>query len=111
METHEERKGSVLIVSISGRVEMLNSPGLKETIDRLIDRGERRILFDLSPLEYISSSGLGVLLHAAKALQTRNGRVVLCSLKAHIREVFKICGFDNVFPIFETRDQALQAFQ
>ena len=110
MEINEENEGAVLILSIKGRVEMLTSPKLKETIDGHINRDENQILFDLSGLDYISSSGLGVLLHAAKALQVKNGRVALCTLKAHIREVFKICGFDNVFPIFDTREQALKAF-
>jgi stage II sporulation protein AA (anti-sigma F factor antagonist) len=111
MQISEEKKGSVLILSLSGRVEMLTSPQLKETIISHINLNEHQILFDLSELEYISSSGLGVLLHAAKMLQVKNGRVVLCALKAHIEEVFKICGFDNVFPIFDSREQALQAFQ
>ena len=111
MQINDEKKGSVLVLSINGRVEMLTSPQLKEAVDAHISRNELQILFDMSGLDYISSSGLGVLLHAAKILQVKNGRVMLCALKPHIREVFNICGFDKVFPIFETREQAITAFR
>jgi len=110
MQVKEEKKGKILVLSVAGRVEIRTSPQLKDIIMAHIDKGEQQLLFDLSDLEYISSSGLGVLLHTAKMLQAKKGRVVLCSLKAHINEVFKICGFDNVFPIFESCEEALGSF-
>lgn len=111
MHIKEEKKGKVLVLTVTGRVEIRTSPQLKENIMAHIEQGEYQLLFDLSELEYISSSGLGVLLHAAKTLQTKKGRVVLCSLRAHIKEVFKICGFDNIFPIFDSCEEALGNFK
>ena len=111
MQISEEKVGSVLVISVSGRVEMFTSPRLKETILSHINKGEYHLLFDLSELDYISSPGLGVLLYTAKTLQDKKGKMVLCSLKAHIHEVFKICGFEKVLPIYKTREEALKVFK
>jgi anti-anti-sigma factor len=111
MEIKEEKIGPVLILKIFGRVEMLTSPQLKETIVQHINEGKHKLLFDLSELDYISSPGLGVLLYAAKILDDKKGAMHLCALKPHIFEVFKICGFEKVLPIFQNRDEALKALE
>ena len=110
MQIKEEKKGSILILSISGRVEMITSPQLKENVVSHINRGEHQLLFDLAELEYISSPGLGVLLYTAKLIQEKKGEIAFCSLRAHIFEVFKICGFEKVLPIYQTKEDALGSF-
>jgi len=110
MQIKEEKIGAVLILSVSGRVEMFTSPQLKENIVNHINIGEHQLLFDFFDLDYISSPGLGILLYAAKLLQEKKGEMNLCALKPHIFEVFKICGFDKVLPIYQTRKEALKAF-
>jgi anti-anti-sigma factor len=109
MELKQEKIGNVLAISISGRVEINTAPKLKQNVMGPIESGERQLLVDLSGLEYISSSGLGVLLHAAKTLEKQKGSVMLCALKPHIKEVFQICGFTKIFPLYETREEALKA--
>ena len=50
-----------------------------------------------------------VLLIAAKALKAGEGTLVLCSMKNHIEEVFRISGFDRIIPIKDSREAALAA--
>jgi stage II sporulation protein AA (anti-sigma F factor antagonist) len=111
MEIKEEKIGPVLILSVLGRVEMLSSPQLKEKIVHHINEGKHKLLFDLSGLDYISSPGLGVLLYTAKLLEEKKGLMHLCALKPHISEVFKICGFEKVLPIFSNREEALKTLK
>jgi anti-sigma B factor antagonist len=64
------------------------------------------VVIDGEKLDYISSTGLRVLLVAAKRLKAVDGRIVLSSLKPHILEVFEIAGFKSIFPIYGNVDQA-----
>ena len=56
-------------------------------------------VIDFGALDYIASAGLGVLLAAQKRLKAGGGGLVLENLNPHIREVFRIAGFDKIFEI------------
>lgn len=54
---------------------------------------------DFAGLDYISSAGMGVLLGAQKRLSDSGHSLKLVNLNRHIREIFRIAGFDKVFLI------------
>ena len=108
MEISERKVGSVCIVGLNGRLDSGTSDTLAQRLHHLIDGGERRLVIDLEKLDYISSTGLRVLLVAAKRLKAVDGRIVLSSLKPHILEVFEIAGFKSIFPIYGNVDEASQ---
>jgi anti-anti-sigma factor len=60
---------------------------------------EESCVIDFTDLEYISSLGLGVLLEAQKRLKDAGGGLTLRNLSEHLREVFRLAGFDTVFDI------------
>ncbi len=64
-----------------------------------ISNGEQHLIVDFSRLDFISSSGMRVLLMAAKTLNASDGKLVLCEMQDHIHEVFLISGFDQIIPI------------
>ena len=75
-----------------------------------INSGERHLIVDFSRLDFISSVGLRVALLATRALQASQGRIVLCAMRKHIEEVFRISGFDRIIVIKESRQAALDVF-
>ncbi|MFH0736628.1 MAG: STAS domain-containing protein [bacterium] len=107
MEIKEERTGRFYILSITGRLDASTSNIFEEKLISLLDSGETQILINFSELEYISSSGLRVLLVGAKKLKTTNQKISLCNLRSHIYEVFEIAGFTPIFNIFKTLQEAL----
>lgn len=108
MEISERKVGDVCVVGINGRLDSGTSDSLAQRLHHLIDGGERRLVIDGEKLDYISSTGLRVLLVAAKRLKAADGKIVLSSLKPHILEVFEIAGFKSIFPIYGSADQAAQ---
>jgi len=62
-------------------------------------------------LDFISSSGLRVLLTAGKQLKSVNGKMVLCSLKDHVKEVFDVAGFTMLFNMFSSQEEAIKKIQ
>lgn len=82
-------------VFLSGRFDATQVERAREDLGRI--NSSCRVHFE--DLEYIASAGLGVLLSVQKRLSTNGDGLTLVGLNNHIREVFKIAGFDQVFKI------------
>ncbi len=111
MDMKEQKKGSVVVLTLTGRLDATTSGKLEETLLGLIERGETKLALNFHRVDYISSAGLRVLLVAAKRLKPVNGKVVLHSVNPQVREVFEIAGFTSIFPIYEAEDGAVRSFQ
>ena len=79
---------------------------LEHRLEAVSKLAEKNIVIDCSELHYISSSGLRVFLMALKKISAAGGRFRLCSLQDNIREIFEIAGFNTIFSIFGTVDEA-----
>jgi len=110
IEVIEEREGSVLVLSPVGRLGSTNARAFEEVVIGHITAGENLVLVDFSRLVFISSSGMRVLLIAAKRLRTVGGKLALCSMEPSIQEIFSISGFDKIIPISPTRAAAVGTF-
>jgi len=108
-EVEEERIDDVLVLAPVGRLDSGNVNTFEEFVMKRVAGGERRLIVDFSRLEFISSPGLRVLLLAAKALKPDAGTLVVCSMKPHIEEVFRVSGFDRSISLKTARDDALES--
>jgi anti-sigma B factor antagonist len=108
MEITERKAADIVTLSLSGKLDTTSAKAFEQKILAHIESGDRRFIIDLAQLDYISSSGLRVLVAAAKRLANDNGKIVLCSLKDSVREVFNIVGFLSVFPAYGSYDEAVR---
>jgi len=108
MEVVQDRRNSAIIIYLMGRLDSGTSREFGKKLLDLVQSGENRLVLDLKGLDYISSSGLRVLLKAAKELKQKQGRISLCRVKEHIREVFEMSGFISFLPIYGTLEEALK---
>ena len=111
MDIHEDRKDGFLVLGLEGRLDAVSSKMFEEKILALVDGGERRIVIDLSRLDYVSSAGLRVFLVASKRLTPVGGKVVLCSVQEPVKQVFDIVGFYSIFSILNSKDEALNSLR
>ncbi|MEM9226541.1 MAG: STAS domain-containing protein, partial [Verrucomicrobiota bacterium] len=109
VEITQEKQDAINIVSLQGRLDAGTSPSLEEKLDALVDSGEAKVLVDCRELDYISSAGLRVLLAAAKKFKKLDGSIALATLNPNVKQVFEISGFTSIFPIYATREEAVQA--
>jgi len=109
MEITERRTADIVTLSLSGKLDTTTAKTFEEKILAKIESGDRRFIIDLARLDYISSSGLRVFVFAAKRLANENGKIVLCSLKDPVREVFDIAGFSSIFPVYGSHDEAIRS--
>lgn len=107
MEIKEEKRCNVKIVGLRGRLDANSSPAVEKQLQAIMDRGEDRLVLDLSELTYISSLGLRIFIAVAKNIQKANGKLALAGLNDHIYEIFKIARFTNIFSIYPSCDEAV----
>jgi len=69
------------------------------------------VVVNLKGLDYISSSGLRVLLAALKKIRKQNGDIRLACLQPYVREVFDIAGFTQLFKMFDKEEDAIDSFK
>ena len=111
MEILQEQQGSIIILSLIGRLDANTSKDLEEKLLSLIETNNKRFIIDFTQLDYISSAGLRVLLMVAKKLKPLDGTITLTSLKDHIKEIFEIAGFLSIFKTFSGKGDALKQMQ
>jgi anti-anti-sigma factor len=110
MEINEMKTESCIIIGIIGRLDTTNYGILEKQLKELIDARQIKILVDCSKMDYVSSSGLRILLMTLKSITQLNGKFVLCNLQENINEIFEISGFNSIFEIYPTQNEALKAF-
>jgi len=110
MQIQEQKQGDVMIVTIDDHLDTAAAPGFEQRLLGLIDAGERKVLVDCAPLEYVNSAGLKVFLLAAKKLEPLGGQLILCALAPSVMMIFEMIGFTRIMKIAPTRADALRAF-
>ena len=110
MEIFLKEENGVVCVTVKGRMEARLSPELERTIEAILEKGQTRLLFDLSSLEYLKSSVLRVILSTVKTLNHRKGRVVLCCLNGYVNEIFEVNRFKEIITIADSLESGLEAF-
>jgi anti-sigma B factor antagonist len=110
MEITVDEVGDIRVVRIAGNLDTQTSPVTEEQLTQLIQDGATKILLDFEKLNYISSSGLRVLLVAHKRLEGNSGQVRICNPNTMVREVFDTSGFSDIFSVYGSQAEALDGF-
>ena len=109
MEITQTEMNGIVVVALQGRLDTNTSVTLEEELLNLAGEKSRRIVVDLSELDFISSSGLRVLLTAGKKSKGVNGRIVLCALTDHVKQVFDVAGFTMLFSLYPSQEEAVKS--
>ena len=110
MEIEGKSEGNVEILSLNGRLDAYLSNGVESSINALIDKGSVRIVVNFDGVEYISSSGLRVMLASLKRLKKVQGNIKLACLKPYVKDVFYIAVFTQLFEFYEREEEAVNSF-
>ncbi len=108
MEMSQHEVNGVLILSPKGNLDFNQATSFQETATALIEKGANKVLINFTELSFISSAGLRVLIVLAKLLQQKNGAFALALMNDQILEVFSISGFEKLFTIYASEDEALK---
>ena len=101
-----EREGAG-ILSLRGEIDVYTAPRLRQTLIDLVEGGANHIVVDMEKVDFLDSTGLGVLVGALKRVRSNDGDLYLVCTQPRIRKVFEVTGLTKVFSLFDTVDDAV----
>jgi anti-sigma B factor antagonist len=107
MEINIRQKNDFTVVELIGNFDTRTAIDVQSELTALIEKGNKRLVINMETVEYISSSGLRVLLYTAKQLIAATGELRLCCLNDTVQEVFSISGFNTILNVYGTEAEAL----
>jgi anti-sigma B factor antagonist len=103
--------GGVTIVDLSGRIVLgEGSAGVRDLVRELISEGIRKILLNLSNVDYVDSSGLGELVCAFTSMRSQGGELKLLNVTRRVRSLLQITKLISVFEITDDETASLDSF-
>ncbi len=98
LELDHKTEGSATRVTVRGEIDMATAPQLNDLLNALIDAGSSDIVLEARGLEFLDSTGIGVLVAARNRLGN-GGTLSIASPPPHVRKVLELTGADVRMPI------------
>lgn len=110
MEITTRTAADAQVIDMAGKLDTQTAgPAMDELKEHLADFSGN-LLINLEGLEFVSSSGLRVILRAAKQMRAQGGNMKVCGARGVVKEVLEISGFDSLLDLHADEAQALSAF-
>ncbi|MBQ3155453.1 MAG: anti-sigma F factor antagonist [Clostridia bacterium] len=101
------RDGSRLVVRLAGELDHYCAQSVRRELDRLIsDQSIRWLILDFSVLQFMDSSGIGVILGRYRQMRDRGGQVGVIHMSPHIARIFHMSGMDRVIHQLDHQEAA-----
>ncbi len=101
--------GERMVVDVSGEIDVYTAPKLRERLVGLINAGHHNLIVNLEGVDFLDSTGLGVLVGALKRVRAQEGSLVLVCTHERLLKIFRITGLAKVFPIYDSVEAASAA--
>ena len=104
-----KEQGGWVVLSVSGEVDVATAPRLRERLVDLVTEGNHRIVVDLENVDFLDSTGLGVLVGALKRVRGEGGSLDIVCTHERILKIFSITGLDKVFGLHDSVPAAVSS--
>jgi anti-sigma B factor antagonist len=103
------QEGTRTVITVNGEIDVYTAPSLRERLNELVASGHYDLVVDMGGVEFLDSTGLGVLVGGLKRVRSHEGTLRLVCSQEKILKVFRITGLTKVFPIHASLEEALAA--
>jgi anti-sigma B factor antagonist len=111
MQATIERVDDIIVAVIPGEsLDASNAKAFKQSMAPLLDASPR-LIFDLSQVQFVDSSGLGALLSCLRQIHAAGGELKLCGMVKAVWSLFELVRMNRIFDILPTQADAIDAFQ
>lgn len=100
-------EGGKTVVVVAGEIDVYTAPKLREQLVSLVEDGNYDLVVDMEDVEFLDSTGLGVLVGGLKRVKPHEGSLRLVCTQDRILKIFRITGLTKVFPIYASVADAL----
>jgi anti-sigma B factor antagonist len=109
LEVEAGKRGDTDVLTLRGEIDVYTAPRLRQAIIDLVEGGARHIVVDMGAVDFLDSTGLGVLVGGLKRVKVQDGELSIVTSQDKIRKIFDITGLNKVFPIHDSLDAAVGA--
>ena len=102
-------EGDRTVVTVGGEIDVYTAPKLREQLVDLVNAGQYHLVVDMEQVEFLDSTGLGVLVGGLKRVRNHDGSLQLACTQEKILKIFRITGLTKVFPIHGSVAEAVAA--
>lgn|SRR5271157_5578059 len=109
LDAEVERVNAVsAVVSLSGRMTLgMRLHEIESTLSKLVESGVRRLVLEMSGVEYVDSAGLGLLILLYGKMKTVNGEVCLVAPRESLLQLFQLTSTDKILTVYPNRAATL----
>jgi anti-sigma B factor antagonist len=101
------KQGDHAVLEVAGEIDVYTAPKLREKLIELVNEGSYHLVVDLEKVDFLDSTGLGVLVGGLKRVRNHDGSLKLVCTQDKILKIFRITGLTKVFPIHDSVDDAI----
>ena len=101
--------GDRTVVEVGVEIDVYTAPKLREALIELVQGGTYDIVVDMEQVEFLDSTGLGVLVGGLKRVRSHDGSMTLVCTQERLLKIFRITGLTRVFEIHPDVDAAVGA--
>ncbi len=111
MEIHARAVGDVHVLDISGKITLGEATAnIRHTISDLLANGGKKVVLNLTDVNYVDSSGIGELVRTYTTVTKEGGELKLLNLTRKIRELLVITKLLTVFQVYDNEQAAVAGF-
>ena len=110
MQLNVEKFGDVTVVRLEETLDASNAAEFKNQFSTIVEQSSLKMLFDLTDLKFVDSSGLGVILSCLRKLKATGGDLKLCQMAPSVRALFELVRLHRIFDIAESRAEGVARF-
>ncbi len=93
-------QSTAIRVAVKGDLDLKTADPLREALDKLTDRyRDKNLVLDLSEVDFVDSSGLGVILGRYRRLAPQSRTISLCGVRPSVKAVFELAGIDSIINV------------
>jgi anti-sigma B factor antagonist len=105
LETRQEDGNT--IIEVGGEIDVYTAPKLRDKITELVGNGNYNLVIDMEKVDFLDSTGLGVLVGGLKKVRAHDGSMRLICNQERLLKIFRITGLAKVFVIHGSQADAL----
>ncbi len=107
LDLETEHRDGATVLTLRGEIDVYTASRLRQSILDLVEAGTPHIVVDMARVDFLDSTGLGVLVEGLKRVRSREGTLSIVATQEKILKIFDITGLNKAFPIYGSVEEAI----